>query len=283
VNDAGRRKTLERIAREAEALALAVGEVHEATGTTVIDRIRQAAPGLRAAVFDAPRRSGGVSDPAGRAAVDARPDPTVNVLAEFDDLMRTVANSLDRARRIVDGHGPPRRPNAADRLAVARDNQRVEPGCESCSRIPAEPGGREPWWQEVDPRIPLGTRAVSRTPATSWVPVPRLDHPMRLCPWCYRFLCDRWRLPTIKELEARRAGKPVMMPANEETLVRERVTARVAEHTAAVLAGEDQERGRQLERPAFERSSPESPAGGHGCSHGDLDDVSDPGGHAGAA
>jgi hypothetical protein len=237
VNDAARVHKLKDIARQAAALAMALGEVHPASGTTVLDRIRQAEPGLRAAAFDGARRSGGVSDPTGRQAADGgtTPDRARGVLAELDGLIASMFDGADRVAQIVAANGPPRRPNDADRLALERDNRRGIPGCESCARVAAKDDPKDRYYVEADPRFTSGTQVVARGEGREYGitgGVPRLDRPWILCTGCYGFVRDRWRLPTVKELEAERDGtrRDLRVPVDEEKQIRTRRLARVAEH-----------------------------------------------------
>jgi hypothetical protein len=186
-------------------------------GSTVMDRIRQAQAGPATQRYDTPRVGGhvtvldeadwsmpAVSDPTGEAAV-RRFEPlgaTGRVhahQAELDHLVGTLANAARRIEVIVAGYGPPRHSNEADRLALARQNGRSEPGCESCARTEVARG--VPRWVPIDSRL-IGATDVGG----------RLEHPQLLCVWCHDKV-ERWgRLPTPDEIDAHHSGIRVRWP-----------------------------------------------------------------------
>lgn len=227
MNDNERQRKMKAIAEEAVRLETAFGTPGP-DGRNVMQRVRQAEPGIKAQAYDAPSisHSGGVvSDPTGQA-IAGRPENAPSVAAtterEIDVRVSRVWNDLNWLAKVTDANGPLRLANEADRLALARQNTVPDPGCQSCARIdsPHVPG--EPWFVDADPDNPKASLWPDRRGTT------RLDDPMVLCEWCRKFLQGYWRLPTKKELVVHQQGRRPMLGVNEEKDIARRKQERMS-------------------------------------------------------
>lgn len=200
MNDRARIELARRTAGRVMVLAAKLDAIE--SGSNVIGRIRQAQSGTQAQRFDAQRSGPTVPDPTFVAAARGV-DPASRDLVKLDRVMRRLAALAEEAWDIVDRYPPPRSATEADRLALARENARPEPGCESCARIEGERGG--PRWEPVHPKL-AGPSDVG------W----RLPEPMLLCSWCYDRVIQWGRLPSAGELQGHHRGQRVPWPKDVE-------------------------------------------------------------------
>lgn len=160
-------------------------------GTGNLQRLHDMQAGLRAANYDADTggvRSGpGHGDPTGEAAV-TNIDVPGRDLHRGDMLLARISRDVAELRRLYSAYGPPRAAGEAERAALARKNDRGEPGCDSCARTEVAKG--VPRWVAPDPKWKAPTDMDGR-----------LAKPMWLCRWCYDRVGLWGRLPSVAELE----------------------------------------------------------------------------------
>lgn len=232
MNDTDRISTLIDLARSTVRIAHQAGLVSHLDGLTPLDRMRLRRPGLKATRYDSDRVGGfGVSDPTSSTALQQRRSDDPEHLEELDRLIREIRQRNDRIFTLLAGYSEPRRANDADRLALARENTRPDPGCDSCARIESDNILGEPWFVDVDPDHAEPTACPSRSDG-----VDRLGEPMHLCRWCYDFVGSWWRLPYESELSRRQRGERLRIAADEPKKAEARRQARIAEWLAQQAA-----------------------------------------------
>lgn len=176
-----------------------LGELCRALDTGLLARITDNVFGPPATRWDGTHPAGGGGDPTAAAALAGRGTDRAGIART--ELVRAVlrARAAVRAARQIADRFPETRPG--DTAALARLNDRAEPGCESCARTTGPSGG--PRWEPIDSRLAGPTTVAGRLPAAVW-----------LCVWCTDSV-RRWgRLPTPAELAAHHDGRRVRWPTD---------------------------------------------------------------------
>lgn len=198
MNDRGRIERARMVAGRMGLLAARLDAIN--AGTTLLGRMRDAQGGPQAQRFDAQRSGPSVPDPTYAAAVRGA-DAATRDIAHLDRICNRLVALVDEAWQIADRYPPPRSATEADRLALARENDRGEDGCANCARIEGERGG--PRWSPVHPKLHDATDVGGR-----------LAEPMRLCRWCWERVTEWGRLPSPAELQIHHRGRRVPWPAD---------------------------------------------------------------------
>jgi len=184
------------IADVANAVA---GRLDHGTLTRIDDTRR----GIPAARYDRGGSVAGiVADPTANTAIAALEwgaDVATQHRYELERCLLRAVGSLRRAQTIADLYAEPHSASEGDRLALARINAPVDPGCASCARTEGPRGG--PRWEPVHHRSPIDVNG-------------RLSEPMLLCRWCETCVRNWGRLPSEKELQRRHEGLRVPWPAD---------------------------------------------------------------------
>lgn len=200
MNDRKRIEMVRRVAGRCGLLAAKLDVIER--GTTLIGRIRDAQAGTQAQRFDAQRSGPAIPDPTFTAAARGE-DPATRDLEKLDRVIFRMVALVEEAWDIVGRYPPPRSATEADRLLLARENARAEPGCQSCARIEGERGG--PRWSPVHPKLRDATDVQGR-----------LAEPMLLCRWCWDCVAAWGRLPSGTELQRHHRGERVAWPRDVE-------------------------------------------------------------------
>ena len=199
-NDRQRIERARRVAVMVRQLAEELDAVE--AGTTIMGRIRDAQNGPQAQRFDTQRSGPSVPDPTYAAAVRG-PDLASRDLVRLDRLLVGLERSVVQLLDLVDRYPAPRPANDADRLALARSNDRGDDGCQNCARIEGERGG--PRWSPTHPKLAGPTDVGGR-----------LSTPLSLCRWCYDAVVAWGRLPSETELQRHHRGEVVRWPPDVE-------------------------------------------------------------------
>jgi hypothetical protein len=181
----------------AAALHNSVSALQTALFGGVLQRMDEAARGLRASRFDAVTSRGGHSDATAGVAL-AETDLAVTHRAEVDERLWAARGTLGVLEHLFALYPPPRVADAADRAALERLNGR-EPCCQNCARTRRSDG--EPRWVPVDTRLTEATTVGGRLPEA-----------LLLCVWCVEKVRAWGRAPNIDELERHHAGQRVDWP-----------------------------------------------------------------------
>lgn len=217
--DRSRQRLADQAADDLARVAVELSRVE--AGQMFGDRLRAAQAGPRAASWDtnghARRRESDegavedygpppVSDPTGEAVANAMAehravDRAVALEREFDRTLRAVHAGAGRLIGILAAFPPAHPAGEADRLALARQNERPEPGCTSCARLDVAKGVAR--WEPIDSRLVGPTSAGGR-----------LAEEMLLCVWCHDKVRLWDRLPTVDELAAHHEGRRVHWPTD---------------------------------------------------------------------
>jgi hypothetical protein len=167
----------------------------------LLQRLAEAEAGPAAARADRTSARGALlADPTAVAAMRGL-DLAAAHRAELERCIGRARTAIRRALEIAAGYPEARAPDPGVATALARANDRADPGCESCARITGPAG--VPRWEP--PIGPLCTDVAGALP-----------EPARLCRWCWDAV-SRWgRLPTVEELARHHDGRRVSWPDDVE-------------------------------------------------------------------
>jgi hypothetical protein len=174
-----------------------------------LGRVDATRGGIAAARYDRSWSPAGThADPTATAAIAAAewgPDVATQHRNELERCLLRVLGSLRRAQTIADLYAEPHSASESDRLALARINVPIDPGCASCARVEGPRGG--PRWEPV--HQPAAGRPMGPTDVNG-----RLPEPMLLCQWCRDAVANWGRLPSETELARHHQGLRVPWPAD---------------------------------------------------------------------
>lgn len=191
-------------ARQAGALIEAATRLRNEITGGVLQRMDEASSGLAAARTDRGRGAqGDHADPVFAAYLRSTTSTDLAAMhrAELDRCMARAASALRRALELAPLYPEPHPADEAAKLALARINDRAEPGCQNCERIKGPAG--TPLWTPIDSRLMEATTVGGRLP-----------EPWLLCVWCHDKVRLWGRRPSESELERYHAGQRVTWPAD---------------------------------------------------------------------